>query len=68
MRYHGQGLLLTVDTSLEQLEQDGLDSIGNAFDSIHEQLFTFALEVEKELVNLRAVVQGFTAWRSRCSL
>ena len=58
LRYHGQGLLLTVDTSLEQLEQDGLDSIGNAFDSIHEQLFTFALEVEKELVNLRAVVQG----------
>lgn len=58
LRYHGQGLLLTVDTELSDLSANGLDVIGDAFDAIHRQLFTFALDVDKELVNLRAVVQG----------
>lgn len=58
LRYHGQGLLLTVDATEDMLAGGGLDSIGDAFDAIHRQLFTFALEVEKEIVNLRAVVQG----------
>jgi N-methylhydantoinase A len=58
IRYHGQGLLLTVDFELADLQKNGLEGIGAEFDSMHEQLFTFALEEEKELVNLRAVVQG----------
>ncbi len=58
IRYHGQGLLLTVDFELADLQKRGLEGIGAEFDSMHEQLFTFALEEEKELVNLRAVVQG----------
>ncbi len=58
VRYHGQGLLLTVDVDLETLESQGLDAIGAVFDNMHEQLFTFALSADKELVNLRAVVQG----------
>jgi N-methylhydantoinase A len=58
IRYHGQGLLLTVDLTAEELEQDGLAAIGQRFDDMHAQLFTFALTADKELVNLRAVVQG----------
>ena len=58
LRYHGQGLLLTVDADIEALKADGLDAIGDQFEDIHKQLFTFALDVDKEVVNLRAVVQG----------
>lgn len=58
LRYHGQGLQLTVNADIESLKVRGLDSIGDQFDDIHRQLFTFALDVDKEVVNLRAVVQG----------
>ncbi len=58
LRYHGQGLSLTVDVDLDALKKKGLDAIGAQFDEMHRQLFTFALEEEKELVNLRAVAQG----------
>ena len=58
IRYHGQGLLLTVDFEVEDLSSKGLDVIGGRFDSMHEQLFTFALPEDKELVNLRAVAEG----------
>lgn len=58
VRYRGQGFLLTVDFSLDELEKQGLDVIGRQFDEVHTQLFTFALQEEKEIVNLRAVAQG----------
>jgi len=58
IRYHGQGLLLTIDCDLEEVERQGLDAIGVRFDEMHRQLFTFALPEEKELVNIRAVAQG----------
>ncbi|MEJ2483270.1 MAG: hydantoinase/oxoprolinase family protein, partial [Gemmatimonadota bacterium] len=58
LRYHGQGLTLTVDVDLDAVRKKGLGAIGDQFDEMHRQLFTFALEEEKELVNLRAVVNG----------
>ncbi len=58
LRYHGQGLLLTVDADVEVLRATGLQAIGQQFDERHKQLFTFALDVDKEVVNLRAVVEG----------
>jgi N-methylhydantoinase A len=58
IRYHGQGLLLTVDFEIDNLEKRGLDVVGERFDEMHKQLFTFALPEEKEIVNLRAVAQG----------
>lgn len=58
LRYHGQGLTLTVDVDLGDIKKKGLDAIGDQFDEMHRQLFTFALDEEKELVNLRAVVNG----------
>ena len=50
--------MLTVDFELKDLKKKGLDLIGDQFDEMHKQLFTFALDNDKELVNLRAVSQG----------
>ena len=61
VRYHGQGLLLTLDVDINELEKKGLGAIGSPFDEMHKQLFTFALAADKELVNLRAIVQGRAA-------
>ena len=57
LRYQGQGLSLTVDVSLAEGE-DVLTAIGTQFDSMHEQLFTFSLPAEKEIVNLRSIALG----------
>ncbi len=57
VRYHGQGLSLTVEVNL--LDKRGVfEAIAVDFDVMHEKLFTFALPAEKELVNIRAVVLG----------
>ena len=58
VRYHGQGLRLTVDVDVKRLEKEGLDAIRKPFDAEHTRLFTFALPLEHEFVALRAVVQG----------
>jgi N-methylhydantoinase A len=58
LRYHGQGLRLTVAVDLAELGKRGLDAIAEKFDAEHKQLFTFALDLEHELVTLRSFVQG----------
>jgi len=58
VRYHGQGLRLTVDVKIEDLKKRGLKAISGPFDEEHRRLFTFALPLEHEFVALRAVVQG----------
>ncbi|HIF09632.1 MAG TPA: hydantoinase/oxoprolinase family protein [Sneathiellales bacterium] len=58
VRYNGQGLTLTVNVDLDEFRAHGLEGVAEKFDQVHEQLFTFNLEVAKELVNLRAIVQG----------
>jgi N-methylhydantoinase A len=58
IRYHGQGMKLTIDLSPEEFNRDGIQGITTRFDTEHEQLFTFALDAEHEIVGLRAVVQG----------
>jgi N-methylhydantoinase A len=58
VRYHGQGLRLSVDVDPKRLEKEGLDAIRKPFDEEHTRLFTFALPLEHEFVALRAVVQG----------
>lgn len=58
IRYKGQGMKLTVDVTPDAFEAEGLAGITRRFDAEHEQLFTFALDAEHELVGLRAVVQG----------
>ncbi len=58
VRYHGQGLRLTVAVDLKDLDKRGLRAISEKFDAEHKRLFTFALQLEHELVSLRASVQG----------
>ena len=60
LRYHGQGLSLTIPLLEDQL-RDCLALAAQKFDALHTQLYTFALTVEKEVVNLRAVVEGAAA-------
>ena len=57
VRYHGQGLSLTVEVNLQD-KRGVFEAIAVDFDVMHEKLFTFALPAEKELVNIRAVVLG----------
>ncbi len=58
VRYSGQALEITVAFSLAELERDGLAIIGERFDRMHEQYYTFVLDSDKEIVNLRAIVEG----------
>lgn len=58
IRYIGQGMKLTIGVSPDEFASSGLAGIARQFDQEHEQLFTFALDAEHELVGLRAVVQG----------
>jgi N-methylhydantoinase A len=58
LRYQGQGLRLTIAVRLEDLATRGLAAISEQFDAEHKRLFTFALQLEHELVTLRASVQG----------
>jgi N-methylhydantoinase A len=58
VRYHGQGFEVPVDLDLATFESEGLAGVGRTFDAEHTRLFTFALDAEHELVNLRAVVTG----------
>lgn len=58
LRYSGQGLVLTIETDEQELLEQGFKAIGERFDALHEKLFTFSLAAEKELVNLRVVVEG----------
>ena len=57
VRYHGQGLSLTVEVDLQE-KRGVFEAIAVDFDEMHEKLFTFALPAEKELVNIRAVILG----------
>ncbi|MCY4239796.1 MAG: hydantoinase/oxoprolinase family protein [Rhodospirillaceae bacterium] len=58
LRYHGQGMQLTVDITPEEFAQGGLREVSRRFDAMHEQLFTFRLDAMHESYNLRALVQG----------
>ena len=58
VRYHGQGLVMTIDADAKTFAKGGLAALGKHFDAMHEQMFTFALDHDQELVNLRAIVQG----------
>ena len=63
MRYRGQGTSLPIDVGPDEFARTGLRGVGERFDAEHAQLFTFALEAEREVVSLRAVVQGPDAGR-----
>ena len=62
VRYHGQGLILTIGVDIESFKASGdksaLAAVRLEFDQEHTQMFTFALPAEPEVVNLRAIALG----------
>jgi N-methylhydantoinase A len=58
VRYYGQVMSLSIDVALADFEREGLAAVARRFDELHTQLYTFALDIEAELVSLRANVQG----------
>jgi N-methylhydantoinase A len=60
VRYSGQAFEVPIDVILCDLETNGLAWLTGRFDDEHRRLFTFNMEVEHEIVNLRAVALGNT--------
>jgi N-methylhydantoinase A len=58
VRYEGQAFEVPLSIDPETLMQDGLAGVVARFDAEHQRLFTFTMESEHELVNLRAVAMG----------
>ena len=58
IRYAGQGLVLTIPISLEDVGRGDFSKVSEDFDKLHEQLFTFRIDGEKEFVNLRVIALG----------
>ena len=56
-RYHGQAITIPVDLDLEAYEKEGLDHIRELFHAAHEKLYTYRLDSEVELMNLRIVAE-----------
>lgn len=58
VRYSGQILHQTLPIDLDLLDKEGIEAIGRQFDEVHKRLYTFALNVDHEFINLRAIVEG----------
>jgi N-methylhydantoinase A len=58
IRYQGQGFEVPIPISIDGFAANGLSGAGATFDQIHKRMFTFALDVPHEIVNLRAIVLG----------
>jgi N-methylhydantoinase A len=58
LRYIGQAFQITMDFTADELLASGLSLLTDRFDQEHEQLFTFALGKDHELVMIRAIVQA----------
>jgi N-methylhydantoinase A len=58
VRYAGQAFELTMEFTAEELLAQGLALLTERFDREHEQLFTFALGEDHELVMIRAIVKA----------
>ena len=58
VRYCGQGLVMPIDLSEEDLRGDITAILRERFDRTHEQLFVFALDSEAEVVNVRATAEA----------
>ena len=58
LRYAGQAFEVPMTIDLADLESGGLQHLADRFDEEHRRLFTFNMDAEHELVNLRAVALG----------
>ncbi len=60
VRYAGQAFEVPMEVTLDELRDKGIAGITERFDVEHHRLFTFNMDAEHELVNLRAVALGQT--------
>ena len=58
VRYSGQAFEVPMTIDLATLKAGGIAALTGRFDEEHRRLFTFNMESEHELVNLRAVAMG----------
>jgi N-methylhydantoinase A len=61
IRYAGQAFELTLDFTEEELKSEGIESITDEFDRQHDQLFSFKLGDDHEILMIRAVVKARAA-------
>jgi N-methylhydantoinase A len=61
IRYVGQAFQISMEFSADEIMQQGVSLLTSRFDTEHEQLFTFALGEDHELVMIRAVVRASAA-------
>jgi N-methylhydantoinase A len=58
VRYAGQAFEVPMAIDMAQFASSGLEQLTDRFDDEHRRLFTFNMDAEHELVNLRAVALG----------
>jgi N-methylhydantoinase A len=58
VRYSGQAFEVPMTVDMATLQSGGLDALTDRFDEEHRRLFTFNMDAEHELVNLRATALG----------
>ncbi len=58
IRYAGQAFEITLDFTADDIRREGLGHLTGRFDAEHEQLFTFSLGDDHELVMIRAIVRA----------
>jgi len=58
LRYSGQAFEVPMEVSLDELSERGIAWLTERFDAEHRRLFTFNMDSEHEIVNLRAVALG----------
>ena len=61
VRYVGQAFQISMEFNADEIMQKGVSLLTSRFDTEHEQLFTFALGEDHELVMIRAVVRASAA-------
>ena len=58
VRYHGQGFELPITIEAKGFAQGGIARVCSDFDAEHERMFTFNMDAEHEIVNLRVIGLG----------
>ncbi len=58
IRYAGQAFEVPMEVALDELADKGIAWLTGRFDDEHRRLFTFNMDSEHEIVNLRAVALG----------
>ena len=61
IRYVGQAFQISMEFTANDIQEKGVSLLTSRFDTEHEQLFTFALGQDHELVMIRAVVRASAA-------